>query len=56
MSQITIPTQSTAISHHDKIIVAANKAIVFSSLPLIQYPIAKFTTTKAKVFGRGLEQ
>lgn len=54
-SQSTIPTQSTAISHQNKIIVAANKAIVLCSLlPFIQYPIAKFTRTRAKVFGSGL--
>lgn len=43
----TIPTQSTAISHQNKIIVAARREIVHSKLPLIQNPIAKLTTTKA---------
>ena len=56
ISQSTIPTQRTAISHHIKIIVAANRAIVFSILPISQYPIAKLTTTKAYVLGKGLEE
>mgnify|MGYP006951861582 CR=1 FL=1 len=56
VSTITIPTQSTAISHQNKMIVAAKSAIVRSNHPCIQYPIAKLTTTNAYVFGRGLDE